>query len=119
MPAANAYIRLADVTPSSAPPPSSNPSPSAQPPFDWQSCVAALTPEHRVRLAEWRGYTPEFVEWLHAQNLIGLFFGERIAFPVHDAQGKVIACHYRRKEDGLVALLSEKLEDIGARISPF
>ena len=111
------YIRLADVPPPPAPPSSSNPSPSVQPPFDWQSCVAALTPEHRAKLAEWRGYTPEFVEWLHAQNLIGLFSGERIAFPVHDAQGKVIACHYRRKEDGSWRYF-QKLEDIGARISP-
>jgi hypothetical protein len=111
------YIRLADVPPPSVPPSSSNPSPSPQPPFDWQACVTALTPEHRVKLAEWRGYAPEFVEWLHAQNLIGLFSGERIAFPVHDAQGKVIACHYRRKEDGSWRYFP-KLEDIGAKISP-
>jgi hypothetical protein len=111
------YIRLADVPPPPVPPSSSNPSPSVQPPFDWQSCVAALTPEHRAKLAEWRGYTPEFVEWLHAQNLIGRFSGERIAFPVHDAQGKVIACHYRRKEDGSWRYFP-RLEDIGARISP-
>ncbi len=93
------YIRLAGVTPP-APPSSSNPSPSAQPLFDWQSCVAALTTENRAKLTEWRGYTPEFVDWLHALNLIGLFDGERIAFPVQDAQGNVIGCHYRLKEDG-------------------
>ena len=95
------FIRLADVTPPpSAPPSDSKPSPSAQPPFGWQACVAALTPEHCAQLAEWRGYTPEFVEWLHTENLIGLFDGERIAFPVHDAGRNVIGCHYRLKEDG-------------------
>ncbi len=62
--------------------------------------VAALTPEHRQALAEWRGYSPNFVAWLQAQNLIGLFDGERIAFPVHEAQGHVIGCHYRLKKDG-------------------
>jgi hypothetical protein len=93
------YIHIADVTPPLALPPRSNPSPSIQPPFDWQSCVAALTPAHRADLAKWRGYAPKFVEWLHAQNLVGLFGGERIAFPVHDAGRNVIGCHYRRKED--------------------
>jgi hypothetical protein len=65
------------------------PPPSVQPPFDWQSCVAALTPEHRTKLAEWRDYSPDFVAWLHAHSLVGLFDGERIAFPVHNASGQV------------------------------
>ncbi len=94
------YIRLAGVTPPPAPPSSFKQSSPDQPPFDWQSCVAALTTGHRAKLAEWRGYTPEFVDWLHALNLIGLFDGERIAFPVHDAGRNVIGCHYRLKEDG-------------------
>jgi len=89
------YIRLAGVTPSRSQPSTQN----SQPPFDWPACVAALTPEHRAKLAEWRCYTPEFVDWLHALNLIGLFDSERIAFAVHDAQSNVIGCHYRRKED--------------------
>jgi hypothetical protein len=82
------YIRLAGV----APPPA--------PPFDWQSCVAALTTEDLHEIAKWRRYTPKFVEWLHAQNLIGLFDGEHIAFPVHDALGKIVGCHYRLEKDG-------------------
>jgi len=94
------FIQLAGVALPPAPPSSSNPSPSVQRPFDWQSCVAALTPEHRAKLAEWRSYTPDFIEWLHLQNLIGLFDGERITFPVHDAGRNVIGCHYRLKEDG-------------------
>ncbi len=109
------YIRLADVPPPPpAPPSSSNPSPSVQPPFDWQSCVAALTPEHRAKLAEWRGYAPKFVEWLHTENLVGLFDGERIAFPVHDAGRNVIGCHYRLKQDG-----SWRYHPTGTRAAPF
>ena len=85
------YIRLAGVIPS-RPQPSTQ---TSQPPFDWPAYVAVLTPEHRAKLAEWRGYSPEFIEWLHAQKLVGLFDGERIAFPVHDTSGQVISCHYR------------------------
>ncbi len=115
------FIRLAGVTSLPAPPSSLNPSPlvppamqKPQPPFDWTSCVAAFTAEHRAKLAEWRGYTPEFVEWLHAQNLVGLFDGGRIAFPVHDVQGKVLGCHYRIKEDG-----SWRYHPTGTRTAPF
>ena len=73
---------------------------NAQPPFDWPASVAAFTPEQAAKLAEWRGYAPKFVAWLHAQNLIGLLGGERIAFPVHEAEGYVVGCHYRLNEDG-------------------
>ena len=108
------YIHLAGVIPPPTPPSGSNPSPSAQPPFDWQSCVAALTAEHRQKLADWRGYAPKFVDWLHAQNLVGLFDGERIAFPVHDPQGKIVGCHYRLKDDG-----SWRYHPTGTHTAPF
>lgn len=85
-----------------------------QPQYDWQSCASALTLEHRSKLAEWRGYAPKFVEWLHAENLVGLFDGERIAFPVHDAGRNVIGCHYRIKEDG-----SWRYHPTGTRTVPF
>jgi hypothetical protein len=42
------YIRLAGVTPVPAQS-SSTPSESARPPFDWQSCVAALTAEETAK----------------------------------------------------------------------
>jgi hypothetical protein len=84
----------------SALPASLRPALNPQPPFDWPACVAALTPDQRLKLADWRGYAPKFVGWLHAQNFLGLFDGERIAFPVHDAEGVVVGCHYRLKEDG-------------------
>lgn len=83
------------TTPTSPPP-----KPPPMPRFDWQTCVAAFTADDRQRLAEWRGYSPAFVQWLHAQNLVGLFQGKHIAFPVQNAQGTVIGCHYRLKEDG-------------------
>lgn len=67
--------------------------------FSWSACVAALNEEHRAKLAAWRGYSPEFVAWLHAQNFIGLFSGDCIAFPVHGPEGGVVGCHYRL-EDG-------------------
>ncbi len=108
------YIHLAGVTPPPAPPTGSNPSPSVQPPFNWQSCIAAFTAEQQQKLAEWRGYAPKFVGWLHAQSLVGVYDGERIAFPVHDAGRNVTGCHYRRKGDG-----SWRYHPTGKRIAPF
>lgn len=108
------YIRLAGV---SVHPPTTPKPQSSHPPFDWSACVAAFTPEHRAKLADWRGYSPEFVTWLHGQHLVGLYDDERIAFPVHGPGGHVIACHYRRKEDGSWRYFP-KLEDIGAKTSP-
>jgi hypothetical protein len=107
------FIKLAGITPSPPPPSSSDLSPP-QSPFDWQAFVAALTPEHRAKLAEWRAFTPKFVDWLHAENFVGLFSGERIAFPVHDAERNVIGCHYRLKEDG-----SWRYYPTGTRTAPF
>lgn len=107
--ACRAFIRLAGVTPSPSQPSTLN----HQPPFDWSASVAALTLDHRRKLADWRGYAPKFVEWLHAQNLIGLFDNERIAFPVHNAQGRVVGCHYRLKEDG-----SWRYHPTGTRTAP-
>ena len=73
---------------------------NSQPPFGWPALVAAFTPDHAAKLAAWRGYSPEYVAWFHAQELVGIYDGERIALPVHDEHGEVVACHYRRKEDG-------------------
>lgn len=89
---------VADAAPA-APPSRSNPLPQT-PSLDWSDCVAAFTPEHQAKLAAWRGYSAEFVASLQARQILGLYDGERVAFAVHDAQGSVIACHYRRKEDG-------------------
>jgi hypothetical protein len=66
--------------------------------FDWQACVDAFLPERRAGVAEWRGWPVEFVDWLWAEKLLGLYQG-KIACPVMDAGGKVVSCHYRR-DDG-------------------
>lgn len=94
------YIRLAGISSTPEPSRGSAPLQSMQPAFEWQPCVTALTPEHRAELASWRGYTLEFVEWLHAQSLIGMLGDGCFAFPVHDPQGCVLGCHHRVERDG-------------------
>ena len=49
--------------------------------FDWRACVEAFTPKHLQRLAEWRGYSPQFCSWLHQRALIGLY-DDCVAFPM-------------------------------------
>jgi hypothetical protein len=66
-------------------------------PFDWSKCIAAFTDKRIERLAEWRGYSIEFCQWLKESGLVGLYDG-CIAFPVHDRAGNVIAAHYRLKD---------------------
>lgn len=63
-------------------------------PFDWDPCVSAFTREQADRLAEWRGYSLEFVQWMHREKLVGLYRGN-VAIPVHDKSGAVVRCHYR------------------------
>jgi hypothetical protein len=103
------FIRLAGVAPllatprpGAGPATPTPPAPAApRPPFGgWPACVTAFTAEHAAKLADWRGYSPAFVDWLHAQALLGLWEGERIALPVKDSQGVVIGLHYRKREDG-------------------
>ncbi len=61
---------------------------------EWRKAVKALTAEHKSKLAEWRGFSPEFIDWMHRQELIGVHNG-CFAFPVHDGNGKVVRIHYR------------------------
>jgi CHC2 zinc finger len=68
--------------------------------FDWEKCVDAFKAESAERLCEWRGFSPEFVSWLHKNKLIGLDLGRYmgcIAFPVHDKNGEVVSAHVRLK----------------------
>lgn len=69
---------------------------SAVPPpaVDWDECLIAFTPEHAEGVVKSRGYSLEFVHWLHEQELIGIHKGA-VAFPVHDAGGKVVRIHYK------------------------
>jgi P4 family phage/plasmid primase-like protien len=60
--------------------------------FDWQQCVAALTPDLKRKLADGRGLSANCVDWLHRERIIGIYNG-KIAFAVHKA-GQVVGCHY-------------------------
>ena len=61
---------------------------------DWDKAVASFSSEHAAKLCEWRGFSPDFVKWLHGQELIGVHNG-CFAFPVHDTKGNVSRIHYR------------------------
>jgi hypothetical protein len=65
--------------------------------FDWRACVEAFTQKHLEPLADWRGYSVEFCQWLKENSLVGLY-DCYIAFPVHDDAGKVVAAHHRLKD---------------------
>jgi hypothetical protein len=65
--------------------------------LDWRADVDAFTDRHVERLANWRGYSLEFCEWLKDNALVGLHEGQ-LAFPVHDADGNVTAAHVRAKD---------------------
>jgi len=66
---------------------------------NWDACLADFTPEKAKELADWRGYSIEFVNWLHEQEMIGVYKGS-FAFPVADASGKVVRIHYRFGDKG-------------------
>ena len=66
----------------------------SNPVFNWQKCVDAFTDEHAQRLASWRGLSAEFVRWLHAQAILGIFDG-KTAFANHGGGSKVVSCHVR------------------------
>jgi energy-coupling factor transporter ATP-binding protein EcfA2 len=82
-------------------PPDFPPSDDAPPPppplrsgVDWKSCLLAFDDAAAQGLVEWRGFSREFVDWLHAQEMIGMFKG-KYALPVHSKDGKVTRIHYR------------------------
>jgi hypothetical protein len=80
--------------------------------FNWRACVSAFTADHLAKLAEWRGYSVNFVQWLKDNALVGLH-GECIAFPVQNDAGVVIGAHYRLEADG-----SWRFEPRGSRVRP-
>lgn len=63
----------------------------------WRKCLTAFTDQQAEILADWRGYSPEFVAWLRQRELIGSF-KSLVAFPVHGDGGKVTAIHCRKKD---------------------
>ncbi len=62
--------------------------------FNWKKCVADFSEADAQKLAAWRGLSIEFVRWLHAQGVVGLFEG-KIAFANHSDTGNVVSCHVR------------------------
>jgi hypothetical protein len=85
--------------------------PPSTPAFDWGACVERFTGKHILHLIIRRGYSREFCEWLRDNAFIGLY-DNCIAFPVHDADGKVVGVHYRLK-DGLWRYFPQ-----GAKVHP-
>ena len=73
--------RIAGVVPTTTPPHRQcQLGPVSRTPIQLEESVLALTADRHARLADWRGYSPKFIEWLQAQHLVGLFDGDRIAF---------------------------------------
>jgi hypothetical protein len=61
--------------------------------FDWAKCIATLTQEDRIRIANERVLSPTFVEWLYQQELIGSYNG-KVAFAVTE-DGQAVGAHYK------------------------
>jgi uncharacterized protein (DUF927 family) len=62
-------------------------------PIDWQKCWADWTQADVDKLCKLRGYSPEFVRWLHDVNRgVGVQFG-RIVFPVIAPDGALSGLH--------------------------
>ena len=66
-------------------------------PLDWSKCVEAFNAKQLELLADWRGFSGEFVSWLRKNSLVGLYEG-CIAFPVRDVAGNFAATHYRLRD---------------------
>lgn len=67
--------------------------------IDWPACVAELDDDRMTELAEWRGFSMPFVQWLKAEGLIGIHRGN-FALPVHDREGRVVRVHYKIGDKG-------------------
>ena len=79
--------------------------------FDWQKCVSDFSEADVQKLVTWRGLSVEFVRWLHAQSIVGIFNGAT-AFANHGDDGKVVSCHVR------LASCKWKFEPTGQRTAP-
>jgi Protein of unknown function (DUF3987)/CHC2 zinc finger len=64
--------------------------------FDWRKCVAELTDGHADQVANWRGYSPDFIRELRESGYIGIYNG-LVAFPVSE-NGNVVGAHFRIKD---------------------
>jgi hypothetical protein len=62
--------------------------------FDWLKCVADFGEADMKIMATTRGLSVEFVRWLHAQRIVGMFEG-KTAFANHGTGGLVVSCHVK------------------------
>jgi hypothetical protein len=66
------------------------------PTYDWDSCVK-LSNQHANRMANWRGFSEPFVQWLVETDLVRVYNKngtQRWVLPIH-LDGKVTGCHSR------------------------
>lgn len=68
--------------------------------IDWDSCLMDFTEARADEVCKARGYTPHFVDWLHEQEMIGIYKG-CVAFPVHNEKGEVVRIHFKTKDHWL------------------
>jgi len=62
--------------------------------IDWPACVTAFADDKAQELADWRGYSLAFVQWLKTRSLIGIYQGQ-FALPLHDDAGNVCGLHHK------------------------
>ena len=63
-------------------------------PLDWQKCLQDFAVgNHAEGYVAWRGGTVEFAQRMNEEGMLGIF-NDCFAWPVHDAAGKVVGCHY-------------------------
>jgi hypothetical protein len=72
---------------------------TSQPLFGWRACVEAFIDKHVEGLAKLRGYSRETCRWLKDNELIGVYDG-KLALPVVDNDGRVVAVHCWLREEG-------------------
>jgi AAA domain len=69
---------------------------------NWPDCVVAFTDAKAQELADYRGYSLAFVQWLKTRDLVGIYRDDRghdqFAFPLHDDSGKVVGIHHKHTD---------------------
>jgi putative DNA primase/helicase len=83
-------------------------------PFDWKRCAEAFTAKDSTRLAQYRHYSVELVQWLRDKKLIGIH-EEQYALPVHDERGYIVGAHVRAKDSDKEWFYFPK----GTKVRPF
>jgi hypothetical protein len=61
--------------------------------FNWNNCVSTVTDEDLETFVRWRGYLPEFCQWLRDKQLLGRYQGQWATPVLRDE--KIVGAHYR------------------------